>query len=315
MYEQPLVSVIMPVYNVEKYIEDSVRSVIRQTYEQIELIIVDDGSSDESISKAKKVLAGSQVKYKIIHQENTGQGPARNVGLKVAIGEWVLFLDSDDMISDNGIEHLVSSVTIDVDIVFCDENGISTVKDAIRECQKCNPTYFSNQELQLLFLRREKLVLAPGTLYRKSFLLNHDLYFEPIPWSEDQHFIWRVLYHISGASYLEEPIYQYLHRSGSIMTASKADAIIQSYIPISKLTAYYEDNLDIGQYIVPRWVMGTSHVAAKLLNYGQWKKLLNKIEAKENFRKLISFPDKKVRYASALASTSLLLYYYIMRRR
>lgn len=311
----PFVSVIMPVYNVENYIENSVKSIIDQTYKNIELIVVDDGSSDNSIYRAEKLLKDSQLKYKIIHQKNSGQGSARNTGLREANGEWVLFLDSDDILSNNGIEHMVSAISQNIDLVFCDTNLIFSSNEAIVKCKTCIPQYFSREDLQLLFLKRKKVILAPGTLFKKEFLIKYNLFFEEIPWSEDQHFIWRVLYHIVGAYYLQEPIYQYLHRPGSIMTASKAVAMEKSYKSICSLFTYYENDRYVGQYIVPRWVMGTMNISAKLLTYSEWKRLWCSIEAIRHFRKLKTFPENKVRLLSVMGCFSKKLYYCILRRR
>lgn len=315
MEQLPLVSVIMPVYNVEKYIENSVKSVLRQTYKPLELIVVDDGSQDNSINKAKKLLETSRLRYEIINQKNSGQGAARNVGLKASNGEWVIFLDSDDMLSDNGIEHMVSAISKNIDMIFCDENSIFSINEAITKCENCEPEYISCKDLQLLFLKREKVVLAPGTMFRKDFLIQNNLFFETIPWSEDQHFIWRVLYHITEACYLKEPIYQYLHRPSSIMTASKANAMEKSYKTICELSEYYGKGNYIGQYIVPRWVMGTMNASAQLLSYSNWRLLWNKVEASKHFHKLKTFPETKVKMVSFIGDISPTLYYCILRRR
>ena len=97
MIGKPLVAIVMPVYKVEKYIEDSINFVFRQSYKNIELIIVDDGSPDKSIQIAERLLLLSDIKYEIVRQENAGLGDARNTGMKIATGKWITFLDSDDM--------------------------------------------------------------------------------------------------------------------------------------------------------------------------------------------------------------------------
>lgn len=311
----PLVSIIVPVYKAENYIEDSIKSVLGQTYKNLELIVVDDGSPDESINRAKMILKESQLQYEIIRQENLGQGSARNAGLRVANGEWVLFLDSDDMLSDNGIEHMVSAISSDVDLVFCNYNSIISSNEAIIECESCTPQYFSRNSLQKLFLKRKKVVLAPGTLFRKEFLMKNNLFFENIRWSEDQYFIWQVLYHITGACYLNEPIYQYLRRPGSIMTASEVQTMKMSYKTVCILSKYYENEKYVGQYIVPRWTMGTMNASAKYLPYAEWKILWDEIECSKHYRKLIMFPDIKVRIISIVGCLSKKLYYCILRMR
>lgn len=100
----PLVSVIIPVYNVEKYLERAVRSVINQTYSNLEIILVDDGSKDGSPELCDR-LALTDVRIHVVHKINGGSGSARNVGLDLASGEFIAFLDSDDWIEQDAIAY------------------------------------------------------------------------------------------------------------------------------------------------------------------------------------------------------------------
>jgi glycosyltransferase involved in cell wall biosynthesis len=312
MENKPMVTIIMPVYNVEKYIEDSIQSVIRQTYKNIELIIVDDGSQDNSICIAEQILKSSNITYRTIKQENAGLGWARNTGIENALGKWLLFLDSDDMISDNAIEHMVAAGEANsTDLVFSDFNGIQIAKEAIRKCEKGEIACLTREEIQQEFLKRNIVILAPGTLYRKQFLDDENLRFEKIPWSEDQHFIWRVLHHIN----VKEPLYQYLRRSGSIMSASKTRAMADSYGAICGLQSYYADNDDIFSFIVPRWVMGTMNSAALLASLSEWRTLWRQVEGNKNFRILLHFPDTKVKIAAMIASISPTIYYLLVKKK
>lgn len=90
----PLVSIIVPVYNVEKYLKKCIQSIINQTYKNLEIILVDDGSSDNS-GKICDKFAQKDNRIKVIHKINGGQADARNAGLDVMSGEWVSFIDSD----------------------------------------------------------------------------------------------------------------------------------------------------------------------------------------------------------------------------
>ena len=93
-----LISVIVPVYNVEKYLEACIDSILQQTYEKIEIILVDDGSTD-SCGKICDEYASKDSRLKVLHKGNGGLSSARNAGIKVATGEWITFIDSDDYIS------------------------------------------------------------------------------------------------------------------------------------------------------------------------------------------------------------------------
>lgn len=318
MEHNPLVSIVMPVYKVENYIRESIQSVIRQTYQNIELILVDDGSPDASIEIAEETLAASQIycPYRIIRQENAGLGQARNTGMSVAQGNWICFLDSDDLLSDNAIERMITvAASKNVDLVFTEFNIIFDAQDAIRLCPSGEVTYMNAEELQVAFMKRTKVVLAPGSLYKRDFLIQNDLKFERIPWSEDQHFVWRALYHISGAAFVREPLYQYLRHSGSIMAASDGKAMSDSYDRILELSKYYSDNAFIADYIVPRWVMGTMNAGGVLLSWKHWRILWSEIDGRKNFKKLLFFPDIKVKIAACVAYVSPWVYYNLVRKR
>ena len=145
---QPLISVIVPVYNVEKYIHRCVDSIINQTYTNLEIILIDDGSTDRSGKICDEYLKVDS-RVKVIHQENTGVGAARNTGLKYCRGEFITFVDSDDYISLDLIEVLFSKID-DADYVSC---GFS----------RCD----SEERIKYAFLPAEEIVLTgKDTLYR-----------------------------------------------------------------------------------------------------------------------------------------------------
>ncbi|MDE7478361.1 MAG: glycosyltransferase family 2 protein, partial [Lachnospiraceae bacterium] len=102
----PLISVIVPVYNVEKYVMRCIESILAQTYTNLEILLVDDGSTDAS-GKICDELAKKDVRIRIIHKENGGPSDARNVGIQEARGEYYLFVDSDDWISENLLESML----------------------------------------------------------------------------------------------------------------------------------------------------------------------------------------------------------------
>lgn len=310
------VSIIMPVYKVERYIRDSLESVLRQTYKNIELIIVDDGSPDNSICLAEQILSISDISYYIIKQENAGQGSARNTGMKYSSGKWLYFLDSDDIIANNAIEQLVEvGETKKVDLVFSLFKEIFSPDEVSRICKKGDLKIFDAKRLQLEFLKRHYVVLAPGTLYRKEILELNGLFYEKIPWSEDQQFIWRVLYHIKTAGFVKESLYYYLRHSDSIMGATKVSSMIESYQKICELEEYYTKNKCIGKYIVARWVMGTLNAATIMVEFYEWKELARNMGFKKNFLILLKFPDIRVKIFALLGLCSSHLYYSLNKKR
>ncbi len=117
MNAKPLVSIIVPVYNVEQYIKDTVKSIQNQTYEHVEIMLIDDGSPDNSRAVCDE-LAKSDNRIKVIHQKNMGVTKARKHGIEASTGEWIVFLDGDDQLLPTAIEYFVeTALAKNVDIV------------------------------------------------------------------------------------------------------------------------------------------------------------------------------------------------------
>lgn len=314
MQSEPLVSVIIPIYKVEKYIEKSIKSVIAQSYENIELILVDDGTPDKSVYIAVRVLKENDYPYRLIRQENSGLGYARNAGLENSSGEWILFLDSDDIILPDTVKDLVNAADESADLVFSKYNIINS-QEEICNNQKGEKEFFTNQEIQNAFLKRNYVILAAGTLFRRELLKSEKLFFDKIPWSEDQHFIWRLLSVINGAVFLDEPLYQYLRRPGSIMTSTKMQNVINSYPAICELPELYDGNPLVKSFLVPRWVLGTISSTAKTSDYTDWVLLYKNINGKAHMKKLLRFPSIKVKARAAVCLISKKSYYTFFAKR
>lgn len=148
-----LVSVIIPVYNVKDYLEECVQSVLNQTYDNLEIILVDDGSTDGSATICDSFIALDK-RIRVIHKDNTGLGLSRNVGIENANGEYICFIDSDDFISSCMIEELMNNIvkfkfdTVIGGYTRVDENGRKLYS------KKYNSTYYKVPEIKLKLLPR-----------------------------------------------------------------------------------------------------------------------------------------------------------------
>ena len=130
----PKISIILPVYNVEKYLKQCLDSIINQTFTDFECICVNDGSTDSSL-KILQQYASKDNRFKIINQENKGLSESRNIGLSVAIGDYILFIDSDDFIDNNFCEVLyMDTIKYKAELVF---GGIYKYYSDKQKC-KCN---------------------------------------------------------------------------------------------------------------------------------------------------------------------------------
>lgn len=149
MNTKPLVSIVIPVYKVEKYLLDTVKSVQEQTYENIEIVLVDDGSPDNCGALCDELALGDK-RIKVVHQPNSGVTKARKNGIATATGEWIVFLDGDDQLLPNTIEYFITTaIKENVDIVQTPNIRVSgNIRTLVR--MKANGKYDKKGYLSLL---------------------------------------------------------------------------------------------------------------------------------------------------------------------
>ncbi len=214
---QPKVSVIIPVYNVERYLRECVDSVLGQSYENIELILVDDGSTDGSGTICDE-YAGRDSRVRVFHQSNGGQSVARNAALDVARGDWVMFVDSDDAITGNAIEMLLTAavnsksdismgsfISAESPIGFNSESASRFIK--MSGAEACERVLYQTDE------NRGLIVSAWGKLFAKEAI--DRFRFTPGILYEDLELVPRILASINQTVCLSSVIYFYRTNSES----------------------------------------------------------------------------------------------------
>lgn len=215
----PIISIIVPVHNVEKYVERTIRSILRQTFEDFELILVDDGSTDNSGTICDKYL-GKDERVKVIHKENEGVSSARNVGIDAAEGEYIGFVDADDCIAGDMYEMLYSDIIENnADIAICGicnyfEDGRRSRQSDINGFWKFNNV----QALKEVFEDRLFSVNPVNKLYRKD--LFDDLRYPVGRIAEDAFLTPILMIRAKKVVYNYRPKYIYIHREDSITTSS-----------------------------------------------------------------------------------------------
>lgn len=226
MENKGLVSVIIPVYNVEEYLEECIESVLAQTYPYFEIILVNDGSNDRSGSICDDyVLKDNRIS--VIHQENRGLSEARNVGAKKAAGKYIYFLDSDDWILPETFEKLVEKIDYtEADFVFFDAKSFEdgNPEKEIKQNYLRHTEYMTDCGYNLLKELQEngEYHSAVTLLFiRKSFYENLNLNFVKGILYEDMIFTYETFCRGKKVSYINKPFYQRRYRSGSIMTSKK----------------------------------------------------------------------------------------------
>lgn len=205
-----LISVIIPVYNAEKFINRAVQSVLMQTYKEIEVIIVDDGSSDESTSVCASI---DDVRIKVIRQENAGPAQARNTGLEHAKGEFICFLDADDYLEPNYIEMLYTGIQ-HADISVCGYNVISEHSEI---CRPEEGIVTSSVAVNSVLHQKAVSGYLWNKMFRKSMILDNNLHFMPsIFIGEDLLFVLSYLSFAVDAVFIKEALYNYTYIGTSI---------------------------------------------------------------------------------------------------
>ena len=222
-----LISVIVPVYKVEKYLSKCVDSIINQTYKNLEIILVDDGSPDNS-GKMCDEYAKKDGRIKVIHKENAGVSQARNTGIDVAKGDFIAFVDSDDFLCEDMYEKLISKqAESDADLVFCEysqvkPSGVYPVQESMLNelCQSKNIIYFLNHDVVSFngnngVLKNQVMGYVWRILYKKSALAGVR-FPTGVKYAEDVLFLLDVFKKPNlKLACVNEPLYNYLIRPDS----------------------------------------------------------------------------------------------------
>lgn len=241
-----LVSVIVPVYNVEKYLEACIISICKQTYQNLEIILVDDGSKDGSGELCDK-YAELDKRITVIHRENGGLSAARNSGINNALGKYIVFVDSDDMIHERMIEILYQNLkTHDADISICSHKLIDedVFCENIKNEKLMRPTenIYTGRECIKKFYDKDfsvDMVIMCNKLYRKEMF--DILRFPEGRIQEDEYVNYQILYPVKKCFYTNLQLYYYRQRSGSIMNDVKVGRRFEQHFLC--IVEYYQERI------------------------------------------------------------------------
>ncbi len=242
-------SVIMPVFNVEKYIRKSVDSVLNQTYQNIEVLLVDDGSTD-NCPKICDDYAELDSRVRVIHKKNGGLSDARNFGIDAASGDYVVFLDSDDYwSSDTALEKAARKLEMEKSDVmlfffkylFEDENNRITEYNSEFEKIEIN---MESKKTQLTDLIKNNIYISSAwaKIIKRQLFKDNDLYFVKGVYSEDIEWSARLMMYASSFSVLNESFYIYIQRGTSIAHSLRRKNIVDAKNNVMK-AGFYELHL------------------------------------------------------------------------
>jgi glycosyltransferase involved in cell wall biosynthesis len=239
----PLVSVIVPVYNVELYLRQCLDSVVNQTLKDIEIICIDDGSIDNSLSILNE-YACKDKRFIVLRQPNSGAGEARNRGLAIAKGEYLSFLDSDDFFEPNMLEEMhIKAVSMDADITLCG----GSIYDNVTKETKPAPWFFKEsftRGLQVFSHRELKgdifNITQPNNwtkIYKKSFILSNNLRFQNMKTCNDIYFSYTAPISANKITYINKSFVNYRRNIKTSITSNRGEYYNNIFLVFNKIKA------------------------------------------------------------------------------
>jgi glycosyltransferase involved in cell wall biosynthesis len=288
MDTRPLISVIVPVYKVEDYLPRCVDSLLAQTYENLEIILVDDGSPDNCGSICDE-YALRDPRIRVIHKENGGLSSARNAGIDIAAGDYLGFVDSDDWVVPQAYEWLL---------------GMALEEDVKLVCAGRYDYSSWSQELKTGLCPAKREVISGEELARRIFLwdnvdsaawdkLYHRRLFRQIrfPYGmivEDVPIMYKIVLDAGRVAFLNKPVYNYYHRKGSITTSKISEKTFHFSQHTSKILPFIQENH-------PNLATEASYLRVRSLAYSVLSVDLAAPEDRKKFRDVCSQERKRLR--------------------
>lgn len=212
------ISIIVPVYNVEQYLDECIQSIINQTYSNLEIILIDDGSTDSS-SKMCDCYANQDSRIKVIHQKNAGLSAARNIGTNMATGQYITYIDSDDYIAKDYIECLYEMIEkYNADIAICRFRYVYGTNEEDVDGKEAIFSYNKTEALRTLLLENEFGHYTHQKLFKKEIVQQY-----PFPVGKIYEDIATTYLYFDAANtivYSQKQLYYYRQRPGSIITGA-----------------------------------------------------------------------------------------------
>ena len=314
MQNQGRVSIILPIYNAEEYLEECVNSVLNQTYPNLQIILVNDGSKDNSWKICQK-LKDKDSRIEIYSQKNSGVSVARNKGLEVANGKWIMFVDPDDILDKNIVNFFLSKLNNKVDIIACSCYGFD-------DKQKFQAHFFSGNRkfdlqkedlyLQLLnvnYGQTAKVFTAIGVpwgkIYRRSFIESNNLKFDPkLRRMQDNIFNLYAFSLARNVYYFDLPLYYYRLNNITSFNDRHLKDLEKIFLPvvIARYKALKElkllDNTEIYKsYVIESTNMFMEIVRSSLLTkigLRKSEKHIHSLMQKPYFKMIFSDDGKKI---------------------
>ena len=303
------ISAVIPFYNSEAYIERCIQSILNQSYNEFEAIFVDDGSQDSSLSILRQ-YEQMDSRIIVIHQENAGPGAARNTGINVAVGDYIVFIDSDDLI-DKDYFYKISQKK--EDIIFIDVNQVNENYELIKTEYMSDKSNLSKDQ----FIRKQMTGSIEWGGVRKvvkrELLLENGIAYTNHKIGEEAVFSFLALYYANTIAFIKGPVYTYINREGS-QSDYKIDnpwgpVAIVLRNKVKELGIYDEFADTINSFLITAEVVALDRIASTN-RYTLYRK-----KAKEFIKEFDKQMDKTKRIDYKSMSKKVLLLYPLLRTK
>lgn len=279
----PKISVIIPVYNTERYLDKCLTSVINQSFKDIEIILINDGSTDNSYKICQEYVKKDS-RIILVNQKNKGQGFARNLGIKLAKSPYLAFIDSDDFISPLMLEKLYLKILEDnSDIVKCSYTRV--LKDGSSTNENSKPLNPNKKELFKTLLSIDYLSLFPDGLYKKELFIKNNLFFKKMVY-EDAELALKLIYYSKKISYIDNILY-FWRKTDNSTSRSISNKQIDDIFKLCKLTYKFLKKKKLHKKykfeFLQRCFYYQNRIIDKIISYG-----------KDDKEKYLKYFDKKV---------------------
>ena len=312
------ISIIVPVYNVEKYVKKCIKSLMSQTLKDIEIIVVDDGSTDNSMSIVEE-LAKDDERIKIFHKEHGGLSDARNYGLKKAKGKYIAFLDSDDYVKADLYQKMYEKAKKEKsDMVECNFFWAYPKDSSNNSLKKDIGEKYSNQ----IEMMEKARVVAWNKLYKKEIIDKVGVEFPKGLRYEDIEFFYKLIPYIENVSFVKQPMIYYVQRKESIVNTQNEKTndifeVFDNVFEYYKEHQFYDKYKEALEYTYTRILLCSSfkrivkikdkQVKSELLNK-TWISLNEKFPYWKNNKILNTNLNKKKRYMLSMNRVTYRIY-------
>ena len=300
-------SIIFPVYGVEKYIDKCLNSLVKQSLKEIEIIVVNDGTKDNSQKIIDKYVKKYPDKIKSYIKENGGQGSARNYGLKKASGEYIGYVDSDDFVEKDMYKKLYNKAKENnYDIVVCGNYNVS------EDYQNKNIDAFINNyntDLENIFFGK---MAVWNKIYKRDILIKNKLEFKEKVWYEDLAFTLKAIMNSNTFAFIDEPLYDYLIREGSTMNNSNVQRNLEILDAFNDILSYIQHNKK-EEYFSKIEFLAIDHIYISAIVRVLKAEADDKVK-RETINKLIDYMNKKFpnyknnKYINTLSKNRKIIY-------